>query len=147
MNRIAVYLNEEEVDEQVSSLKKDALFPSLSPPATSSVLVESEIGGLGIEKGSFKWNEVERPEERSDKMNSYGRSESGFSVTAETVVGEAMGVGDEVDVDHTFELRDINVKFPEGELTLITGPTASGKTALLVWSPLPHLVQMHQLTH
>lgn len=34
--------------------------------------------------------------------------------------------------DHRFELRDINVRFPEGQLSLITGPTASGKTALLV---------------
>ena len=35
-------------------------------------------------------------------------------------------------VDHRFELRDLNVRFPEGQLSLITGPTASGKTALLV---------------
>jgi excinuclease UvrABC ATPase subunit len=34
--------------------------------------------------------------------------------------------------DHRFELRDMNVRFPEGELSVITGPTASGKTALLV---------------
>lgn len=34
--------------------------------------------------------------------------------------------------DHRFELRDLNVRFPEGELSLITGPTASGKTGLLV---------------
>jgi ABC-type multidrug transport system fused ATPase/permease subunit len=31
-----------------------------------------------------------------------------------------------------FELKDITVKFPEGQLTVVTGPTASGKTALLV---------------
>ncbi|KAG6835326.1 hypothetical protein H0H93_002661 [Arthromyces matolae] len=37
--------------------------------------------------------------------------------------------------DHRFELRDIDIRFPEGELTLITGPTASGKTALLVRIP------------
>ena len=30
-------------------------------------------------------------------------------------------------------MRDIDVRFPEGELTVIVGPTASGKTALLVW--------------
>ena len=35
--------------------------------------------------------------------------------------------------NHTeFELKDISVKFPEGKLTIVTGPTASGKTALLV---------------
>lgn len=37
-----------------------------------------------------------------------------------------------VSEDHRFELRDIDVLFPEGELTVVTGPTASGKTALLV---------------
>ena len=35
-------------------------------------------------------------------------------------------------VDRKFELRDLNVVFPHGELTVVTGPTASGKTALLV---------------
>ena len=34
--------------------------------------------------------------------------------------------------DRLFELRDISISFPEGELTVVTGPTASGKTALLV---------------
>ena len=33
-----------------------------------------------------------------------------------------------------FELRNLSVKFPEGKLTVVTGPTASGKTALLVSS-------------
>lgn len=36
------------------------------------------------------------------------------------------------DEDHRFELKDLNIRFPEGELTVVTGPTASGKTALLV---------------
>ena len=34
--------------------------------------------------------------------------------------------------ERVFELRDISVRFPPGELTVVTGPTASGKTALLV---------------
>lgn len=33
--------------------------------------------------------------------------------------------------ERQFELRDINIIFPPGELSLVTGPTASGKTALL----------------
>ena len=33
----------------------------------------------------------------------------------------------------SFRLRDVSVLFPEGALTVVTGPTASGKTALLVW--------------
>lgn len=34
-------------------------------------------------------------------------------------------------VERQFELTDINILFPPGELSLVTGPTASGKTALL----------------
>ncbi|KAG6895133.1 hypothetical protein C0995_013193 [Termitomyces sp. Mi166 len=47
LNRIAVYLAEDEVDEQVSSLKKDALSPSpsLPPPLNSNVVREEEIEG------------------------------------------------------------------------------------------------------
>jgi len=30
-------------------------------------------------------------------------------------------------VDHRFELRDVNIVFPERQLTVVTGPTASGK--------------------
>ncbi|KIJ38903.1 hypothetical protein M422DRAFT_258311 [Sphaerobolus stellatus SS14] len=33
--------------------------------------------------------------------------------------------------ESVFELRDINLAFPKGKLTVITGPTASGKMALL----------------
>ncbi|KAG6870102.1 hypothetical protein C0992_001013, partial [Termitomyces sp. T32_za158] len=124
LNRIAVYLDEDEVDGQVSSLKQDASSPILY----SGAVEESGIEGLGIERASFKWNEVERPEEEKDiKMS------SNASASVETVVGEGREVETETEAeaDHKFELRDINVKFPEGELTLITGPTASGKTALL----------------
>ncbi|KAF9258420.1 hypothetical protein L218DRAFT_934784 [Marasmius fiardii PR-910] len=39
---------------------------------------------------------------------------------------------DSRDGDYRFELRDISVVFPEGKLTVVTGPTASGKTALLM---------------
>ena len=35
-------------------------------------------------------------------------------------------------VDHSFESQDINIRFPEGQLSVITGLMASGKTALLV---------------
>ena len=50
----------------------------------------------------------------------------------DSVVSEVDSILLADDVDHRFELRDINVRFPEGQLSLITGPTASGKTALLV---------------
>ncbi|KAG6867883.1 hypothetical protein C0995_004491, partial [Termitomyces sp. Mi166 len=78
LNRIAVYLPEDEVDEQVSSLEKDALSPSpsLPPPSNSSVVREEEIEGLGIERGSFKWNEFERAEEGNGTASANARVET-----------------------------------------------------------------------
>ncbi|KAF9258418.1 hypothetical protein L218DRAFT_964491 [Marasmius fiardii PR-910] len=39
---------------------------------------------------------------------------------------------DSQDNRYKFELRDISVIFPDGKLTVVTGPTASGKTSLLL---------------
>ena len=46
LKRIAVYLDEDEVSEQVSSLKEAAVTPG-------------NESGLGIVGGSFRWNVVE----------------------------------------------------------------------------------------
>ncbi|KAJ7655558.1 hypothetical protein DFH06DRAFT_1200413 [Mycena polygramma] len=118
LNRIAVYLEEAEVDEQVSSLKKKRSGPTSS---------DTEDDRLGLEKASFKWNEVE--EDLDAKADKNGKkvataSETDSILTVETETGSV--------VDHKFELKDISVIFPDGELTLVTGPTASGKTALLM---------------
>ncbi|KAI0070122.1 multidrug resistance-associated ABC transporter [Panus rudis PR-1116 ss-1] len=130
IKRISTYLDEDEVDEQVSTLKK--------PQARSSDNNEDDEPGLGIINGSFKWNEVEEKLEDKDnnKKKTSGASDSNSSSnTQSTVVGESdtHGEGDlGAEGDHRFELRDITVMFPEGELTVVTGPTASGKTALLM---------------
>jgi excinuclease UvrABC ATPase subunit len=114
-------------------LKKAALPPSEE---------ELEEDGLGIENGSFKWNEVpegKKEEEEASKKRSANVSTDESVVTTVTEDTEDDGVREEAG-DHRFELRDIDVMFPEGELTVITGPTASGKTALLVCPPyISHL--------
>lgn len=107
-----MYLDEDEVSEQVSTLKKLNSRPL--PPAEE----EAEDAALGIENGSFKWNSVDAG---ADAAKARAASE-------DTVVGTAADEQEE----HQFELRDISVVFPEGKLSCITGPTASGKTALLV---------------
>ncbi|KAG6809740.1 hypothetical protein H0H92_014907 [Tricholoma furcatifolium] len=104
LNRIAVYLDEDEVDEQVSSLKKDTL--------DFTGLADAEEAALGAENASFKWNEF--------------RTKVGMQA-----LSGGLGETTDTDTTHGFELRDISVRFPEGELTVITGPAASGKTALL----------------
>jgi hypothetical protein len=66
-------------------------------------------------KKRFVGGDVEPPSSNGDEQEGRGRTE-----------------------DVRFELRDINIVFPEGKLSVITGPTASGKTALLVRSWLEY---------
>ncbi|OJA13396.1 hypothetical protein AZE42_08993 [Rhizopogon vesiculosus] len=127
LKRIETYLGEDEVNDQVSSIKK------VRKPHG-----DGDDDGLAIENGCFKWNEVpEQPEEDSKakgKTKATGRNHSPAASSDET---ETATVVDTESIqsspeDHKFELRDISVRFPEGELSVITGPTASGKTALLM---------------
>lgn len=159
--RISVYLNKDEVDEQVSSLKR-------SRSGASSLVDEEEGGpkeGLGFKGVSFKWNEVEeKKDDAKDEAtkdhanvkakNGHGNGNSttprGSDDTDTTLpistanITSPAGTNDEEGADrasitgsveeneHRFELRDLTVIFPEGESTVVTGLTASGKTALLV---------------
>jgi hypothetical protein len=106
------------VSEQVSSLKQDNKYGSRL----------SAVDGIGIENGSFKWNEIEE-ENEVKAQNDPPTTAGGDS----NISPELTSLGDE-GAGHRFELTNINVMFPDGRLTLVTGPTASGKTALLVSS-------------
>ncbi|KAJ7047868.1 hypothetical protein C8F04DRAFT_1060324 [Mycena alexandri] len=119
LNRLAVYLQESEVSEQVSTLKKDR-----SGPASA----ESEDDRLGFENASFKWNEVEvAPDAKDDNAKNGKKAVVSDADSIVTTESETTTV-----TDHKFELKDLSLIFPEGELTVVTGPTASGKTALLM---------------
>ena len=132
LKRIETYLGEEEVTEQVSSIKRARV------PADSLAADE----GLAIVDGSFKWNEVpqEEPKDAGNGKKNGNTKDGGSGANVSRIPSD--GTDTVVDVeslsgrsgieDHKFELKDITVRFPEGELTLITGPTASGKSALLV---------------
>ncbi|KZP25984.1 hypothetical protein FIBSPDRAFT_918282 [Athelia psychrophila] len=117
LDRIAVYLDEDEVSAQVSTLKR----PNAGPAAAD------EDAALGIEHGSFRWNAVDAAQETAAKSPSPSRVAS----DATAVASETASTSSEA-ADHQFELRDISVVFPDGKLSCITGPTASGKTALLM---------------
>jgi ABC-type multidrug transport system fused ATPase/permease subunit len=125
LKRIAVFLDEEEVSDQVSSLKKDYSQPHL--PGHSE--------GLGLDNATFKWNEVSESRE-TDQTKIIDSLPSSPPDSSHTTHTEANDTGSERSssdaADRIFELKDVSVKFPEGELTIVTGPTASGKTALLV---------------
>ena len=127
LNRIAVFLDEEEVTDQVSSLKKDCSEPYLF----------GGDEGLGLECATLRWNEVVEVMKKGKQLD-YNKPSSSSTNSLEideasTVVdAESIASGDRD--DRVFELRNMTVRFPEGELTVVTGPTASGKTALLVSS-------------
>jgi ABC-type transport system involved in cytochrome bd biosynthesis fused ATPase/permease subunit len=108
----------------VSSLKKSRFGASAD---------DDTAKGLGIENGTFKWNEVEQKDDvaakTSDSVASTPTDDAGQGADDET---ERSSLTGSVASDHRFELRDVNVMFPERQLTVVTGPTASGKTALLV---------------
>lgn len=115
LNRIAVFLDEEEVTDQVSSLKKENDEPYL-PGA--------DYEGLGLENATLRWNAV--PETKDEDKTKVS------DVSTPSGDDEASGMEVSSSEDRIFELLDVSVKFPEGKLTVVTGPTASGKTALLV---------------
>ncbi|KAJ2929604.1 hypothetical protein H1R20_g7490, partial [Candolleomyces eurysporus] len=153
LKRIAVYLDEDEVDEQVSSLKRD--LHQDAEDGQGSV-------GLGLQNANLKWNEVIPEDSHQQQQASEGEDGEGEDESAVTsptsptgTTGTDTTAGNEEDLEAAltgeldaeqslllspdaateqprFELRDINVKFPEGKLTVVTGPTASGKTALLM---------------
>ena len=113
LDRIAVFLGEEEVSEQVSSLKKDLSEPQLSG---------SENEGLGLKNASLKWNEVEeKSKEEQRKRDTSNGTTVGSSTDSETGTIHSLTPSES---ERRFELRDATILFPEGELTVVTGPTA-----------------------
>jgi hypothetical protein len=96
LSRISTFLDEDEVSDEVSALK------------TTSALEDNDAAelsaGLAIENGSFKWNEVESKDVKTDPS--------------------AVPNPNPTPNEPQFELRDISVSFPEGKLTCVIGPTA-----------------------
>jgi ABC-type multidrug transport system fused ATPase/permease subunit len=137
----------------VSSLKKDRS----SPPSTS----DNSEDELGFVDASFRWNEV--PEEKDEdknkgkdakngkKMQEPSSASTAVDETGSTVPTDISDAGSaEIDLtapdeDRRFELKDLNIRFPEGELTLVTGPTASGKTAILVRLPVACTLRQNEV--
>ena len=122
LKRIAVYLDEEEVTDQVSSLKKDYSEPYLF----------GDDEGLGLECATLKWNEVVEVVEKGNQNKLSSSPTISLVADEGSTVVDTESIGEHC--DRVFELRNVTIRFPEGELTVITGPTASGKTALLVSS-------------
>lgn len=134
--RIVEFFHEPEVEDFVSSLQ-DTDIPS---QGTNSIGDDS----LGIKNGYFSWSEpretkriqdatpdIKKPwwefwkrEAPSGNPNAEDSSQPGNNDAIN-------GTGSTSGNDRRFELQGINVIFPPGKISLVTGATASGKTALL----------------
>ncbi|KAJ7254410.1 hypothetical protein B0H12DRAFT_1115460 [Mycena haematopus] len=88
-------------------LQEDEVTDEVSALKFKPAEEDGPLTALAIENGSFKWNELAKDDKAKPSE-------------VETL-----------DEETRFELRDISVSFPEGKLTCVVGPTASGKTALL----------------
>lgn len=119
LHRVEAFLNEEEISDRASY------------PYEQLLDTETLDGGLAIEGGRFKWNNVGGKEaDPSRERNNESTAQSVAPVEeAESPVDAAEYV---LKDRKLFELRNITVRFPEGELSLVTGPTGCGKTALLL---------------
>ncbi|KAL7409478.1 hypothetical protein BDY24DRAFT_218614 [Mrakia frigida] len=112
--RIDAFLEEDEVSVGVSSLKSASLPVSTITPS------DTRIGFVGAR---FKWNSgtVEKVKGKAPDVKTNGTPESA------SAVADALH-----EPPRVFELGDIDFIFPAGALTIISGPTGSGKTALLL---------------
>ncbi|KLO18997.1 P-loop containing nucleoside triphosphate hydrolase protein [Schizopora paradoxa] len=118
LQRIETFLNEDEVDDSVSSIKGTSVNAGVRPAYSE----------FGLRNAALRWNTIEEKAEgiklKSQKSRDPARSDSNDTATVEATI--------ETNTERTFELSDISIAFPEGELSVVTGPTASGKTALLL---------------
>lgn len=159
IKRITDFLSEPEVDRNASSLKREDINPTNQ--GVNDNAMESDKLGIqnGVFLWSPP-NNVTLAKDTSDKKSWWKPRLWSKSATSDSnAVSEASTalVGLPIDsvenpeqivatsalasgisgtpvssgTDRQFQLRDINVLFPIGGLSLITGPTASGKTALL----------------
>ncbi|KAL4065664.1 hypothetical protein V8B97DRAFT_1983434 [Scleroderma yunnanense] len=123
LERIEAFLNEEEVSEQVSSLKA-------THPGSGGTNREKN---LSIERGYFKW---EAGLDSDEQLELNGNLNAEMPASIEGIEdGAGATSGEEIILQRTsshFLLRDISIQFPEEKLSVITGPTGSGKTALLL---------------
>ena len=114
LKRIADFLEEDEVPAWVSSLKRT--------PAGSGTLGDIQIG---FEHASFKWNTGVSATPGADPKR------KADNLQPATTVNESEDTTVQEDF-LPFELTDLNLSFPIGKFTVISGPTGSGKSATLL---------------
>lgn len=143
VQRIEKYLEEDEVPEWVSTLKTGTLNPS-----------ELFDERLGCEDATFHWHSAptsagpSEPKKPSlfrrivDKVKGRKTNDQQSLPRTHVTPAPARGLdathdesGDEDDEEGDertpFEMRNLNVVMPKGKITLVCGPTGSGKSSFL----------------
>ena len=115
MDRIATFLSEDEVSDEVSSLKQSTVVRS----------EDLEDHRLSIVHGSFRWNAVDEDKKKPSAGPDTPPKSAASSVveSAEPVPGDSVSVSNQEGEDRKFELRDISIVFPDRQMTLIAGPS------------------------
>jgi ABC-type transport system involved in cytochrome bd biosynthesis fused ATPase/permease subunit len=160
IERVATYLSEPEVDVQVSSLKQETLTVRHEADGHIDEKIGIENGFFlwsePVEEVPKEESKPKKPwyrrkfwakgaaaeatpaPEVSAAISNPSAPPTSAVEDAETVETSTIASGmrtpataSAITKERRFQLRDINVIFPDGELTIVTGATASGKTALL----------------
>lgn len=126
LQRIDAYLSEPEVPDHISSLKRPA--PNPHAPVDSR---------LGCVNATFRWSTApdststttskKKPADNSSfwsRMLVFLRLRKKLEESTEEAQDDEAG-----EEERPFELKDISVLFPEGALSVICGPTGSGKSS------------------
>jgi ABC-type transport system involved in cytochrome bd biosynthesis fused ATPase/permease subunit len=80
---------------------------------------------IGFQNATLRWNTGKQSDAKQDTANQ--------SSTADATLASSNGSDDATAVEEApvFNLSNLTVEFPIGKLSVITGPTGSGKTACL----------------
>jgi len=111
MQRIQAYLEEDEVESWASSIKleQETSKPQPQPIPSSQV---------GFHEAAFRWHAT--------------AVENRDALPAGPLEGSAREEDDQIHKpNRSFLLGHLNIEFPAGKLSLITGPTGCGKSSLL----------------
>ncbi|OWZ59696.1 ATP-binding cassette transporter [Cryptococcus neoformans c45] len=103
-------------EDEVSSLKR-------------SGTQNDEPTKIGFENASFRWNTGKQSSSSETIEPSKGKQPSSEPAPLDDSV---LTDGSTIVEDTYFTLSDLSINFPIGKLSVVTGPTGSGKTALLV---------------
>lgn len=141
VDRIEKYLDEDEIKQPVSTSTVNSHAPSINEEATTVNHPSSSDVVIGFENATITWptsssasskNATEEPpritvsasaQQQQEILVEVGGSESADSTWESTL---------EQEEQNTFMLKDLNVLFPNNQLSLICGATGSGKTLLML---------------